>query len=193
MSPILESIGSVKGFGWGAAAANLLPGSYESISTVTVGSGGAADVTFSSIPATYTHLQIRGISKTDRADDNDVVKMQFNSDTASNYSHHVVLGTGSSVVAAANANTSSILTISGAAANVSSVFGSGVIDILDYKNTNKYKTVRTLGGYESNSTGFISLQSGNWRSTSAITSIVLSPNIGSNFNQYSQFALYGIK
>ena len=191
MSPILESIGSVKGFGWGAAA-NLLPGSYESISTVTVGSP-VATISFTSIPATYTHLQIRGLSKTDRADDNDVVKMQFNGDTASNYSHDVLLGTGSAVVAAVTANASSILTISGAAANVSSVFGSGVIDILDYKNTNKYKTVRTLGGYESNSTGFVSLYGGNWRSTSAITSIVLSPNVGSNFNQYSQFALYGIK
>ena len=167
--------------------------SYESIATVTVGSGGSASVTFSSIPATYTHLQIRGLSKTDRADDNDNVKMQFNGDTASNYSHHVLLGTGSSAVAAANANASSILTIAGAAANVSSVFGGGIIDILDYKDTNKYKTVRTLGGYESNSTGFIALQSGNWRSTSAITSIVLLPNVGSNFNQYSQFALYGIK
>jgi hypothetical protein len=166
---------------------------YDSIATVTVGSGGAATITFSSIPATYTHLQIRGISKTDRADDNDNVKMQFNGDTASNYSHHVLLGTGSGVVAAANANASSILTIAGAAANVASVFGSGVIDILDYKDTNKYKTVRTFSGYESGSTGFVALQSGNWRSTSAITSITLAPNIGSNFNQYSQFALYGIK
>ena len=49
-------------------------GSYESIQTVTVGLGGAANVEFTSIPATYTHLQIRGISKTDRADDNDNVK-----------------------------------------------------------------------------------------------------------------------
>jgi len=167
--------------------------SFESIQTVTVGAGGAATVSFTSIPATYTHLQIRGISKTDRADDNDNVKMQFNGDTASNYSHHVLLGTGSAVVAAGNANASSILTIAGAAANAASVFGGGFIDILDYKDTNKYKTVRTLGGYESNSTGFVALQSGNWRSTSAITSITLAPNIGSNFNQYSQFVLYGVK
>jgi hypothetical protein len=166
---------------------------YESISTVTVGSGGSASITFSSIPATYTHLQIRGISKTNRADDNDNIKMQFNGDTASNYSHHVLLGTSSSTVAAATANASSILTIAGAANNVANVFGSGVIDILDYKDTNKYKTVKTLSGYESGSTGFVALQSGNWRSTSAITSITLAPNIGSNFNQYSQFALYGIK
>lgn len=166
---------------------------YDSIATVTVGSGGSASVTFSSIPATYTHLQIRGISKTDRADDNDNVKMQFNSDTGANYSHHVLLGTGSSAIASATANASSILTIAGAAANAASVFGVGIIDILDYKDTNKYKTVRTLSGYVSNSTGFSALQSGNWRSTSAVTSIVLSPNIGSNFNEYSQFALYGIK
>lgn len=166
---------------------------FESISTVTVGSGGASNIEFTSIPNTYTHLQIRGIFKTNRADDNDRAKIQFNSDTSNNYSNHSFLGTGSSVTAAGNANTSSILTFVGAGNNVSSVFGAGIIDILEYKNTNIYKTIRSLGGYESNSTGINGLDSGSWRSTSAITSIKLTPNIGSNFNQYSQFALYGIK
>jgi len=167
--------------------------SYESIATVTVGSGGAANVEFTSISSTYTHLQIRCIFKTDRADDNDRAKIQFNSDTGSNYSNHSLFGTGSSAGAVGNANASSMLTFVGAGNNASSVFGGGVIDILDYKDTNKYKTVRSLGGYESNSTGIVGLDSGNWRSTSAITSIKLTPNIGGNFNQYSHFALYGIK
>jgi hypothetical protein len=167
--------------------------SYFQIATTTVGSGGTATITFSSIPATYTHLQIRGICKTDRADDNDLVKMRFNSDTGSNYSQHYLLGSGSAASTGGSASASSIMTISGAGNNVANAFGVGVIDILDYKDTNKYKSVRTLGGYETNSTGFVSLYTGAWFSTSAITSIQLSPNIGSNFNQYSQFALYGIK
>ena len=121
--------------------------------------------------------------------------MQFNNDTASNYSTHVLLGTrsGGSGTASGNANQSAALTIIGAGNNSASMFGSGVIDILDYKNTDKYKTVRTLSGYDNNSSGFSVIYSSNWRNTNAITSIKLSPNVGSNFNQYTQFALYGIK
>ena len=70
---------------------------------------------------------------------------------------------------------------------------SGLIDILDYLNVNKYKTVRSLGGIDINgSGGFIDLFSGNWRSTSAITRIDLTPSVN-NFKQYSHFALYGVK
>jgi predicted patatin/cPLA2 family phospholipase len=74
-----------------------------------------------------------------------------------------------------------------------STFGAGVIDILDYADTNKFKTTRTLNGVSSNASSaidYIFLVSGLWRSTSAITSITLT---GNNFAQYSHFALYGIK
>ena len=67
-----------------------------------------------------------------------------------------------------------------------------VIDILDYANTNKYKTVRALHGSDANGSGLIALRSGNWRSTSAITRIDLTPS-SNNFKQYSHFALYGVK
>jgi hypothetical protein len=191
--PLITTLAGASARGYGGLRTFGVPSSYESIATVTVGSGGAANVEFTSIAADWTHLQIRGISKTDRADDNDSVKMQFNNDTGSTYSTHVLLGSGSSASASGSANQTGALTFVGAGNNVASVFGGGVIDILDYKDTNKYKTVRSLGGYESNSTGFVTFYSGNWRSTSAITSIKLFPNVGSNFNQYSQFALYGIK
>jgi len=76
--------------------------------------------------------------------------------------------------------------------NTASVFAAYVIDILDYANTNKYKTSRNLAGYDNNSGGRVSLNSGNWRNTNAITSITLTCR-SDNFQQYSQFALYGIK
>jgi hypothetical protein len=71
-------------------------------------------------------------------------------------------------------------------------FGSIVIDILDYQNTNKFKTARGLGGSDNNGNGEIYLTSGLWRDTSAITSVSLFPGVGTTFNQYSSFALYGI-
>jgi hypothetical protein len=164
----------------------FIPNSYESIATVTVGSGGAANVEFTSIPGTYTHLQIRFIGRSTGAPD---TKMQFNGDTTTtNYRTHTVYGDGSSSVGASLANTAYI----GYIATATSTFGAGVVDILDYANTNKYKTTRSLAGYDANGSGFAILYSNLWMSTSAVTSIKIYPDSG-NFSQYSSFALYGIK
>jgi len=198
MSPILDSIGSVKAFGWGAFA---LPSSYESIATTTVGSGGAADVTFSSIPADYTHLQIRGIARNNNSGTGGrTIYMQFNADTGANYSTHYLgtyQGSDAAVWTGGTANSSymeaALIPTNGLG---SDIFSSFIIDILDYKNSNKYKTSRSFSGYDMNgsTTGYnyLNLNSGNWRNTNAITSIKLYSDV-SNFMQYSQLALYGIK
>lgn len=68
------------------------------------------------------------------------------------------------------------------------------MDILDYTSTNKNKTMRTLQGMDSNGGGTISLHSGlYYGTTNAVTSIKLYAASGGNLNQYSHFALYGIK
>ena len=175
----------------------FMPGNYDSIATVTVGSGGSATIDFTSIPSTYTHLQIRGIARTNRSNAAyDIVKLNVNSDTGNNYSHHFVYGDGSGTAAGATTSTNTIFNYYvGTGFASANIFGTLIIDILDYANTNKYKTTRTLGGVDFNngSFGFIVLGSGNWRNTNAITSISLAPQAGNSFNQYTQFALYGIK
>jgi len=195
MSPILDSIGSVKAFGWGALLSST---AFESIATTTVGSGGAANIEFTSIPATYTHLQIRSLAQTNRSSiGRDIVNINVNSDTGSNYARHYLSGDGASAVRGNSASlTKGELTEVGTTAGAS--FGAFVVDLLDYANTNKYKTIRSLGGVDVNGTvggygGTISLYSTLWQSTSAITSIKLAPLNGTQFNQYSHFALYGIK
>ena len=183
MSPILGIFASSK-----AAAA----GDFESIATVTVGSGGAANVEFTSIAADWTHLQIRSIARC-TTNDGTYMQLQFNSDTGSNYALHNLFGNGSNAQAEGYANFSF-----GYAGYISqnnqtaSSFGVAVLDILDYKNTNKFKTTRSLNGSDVNGSGNVILSSSLWRSTNAITSIKLTPNSG-NFAQYSHFALYGIK
>jgi len=168
--------------------------SYESISTVTVGGGGSASISFSSIPATYKHLQLRFFVGTNRAApiSRDTFKVQFNSDTAANYSYHELNGDGASVVASGNASTTFI--VSGTAGG-GGFFGASVLDILEYTNTNTYKTIRSLSGVSDNTGGYglVDFRSGNWRSTSAITSMTLSVSVGTAFTEYSQAALYGIK
>jgi len=119
--------------------------------------------------------------------------MQFNSDTGSNYSWHRVYGDGSSAASTAGTSVSGIrIERMSAYSSANSIFGVFVCDILDYRDTNKFKTVRNIGGVDANGSGHIALNSGNWRSTSAVTSITLTGIDGGNFKQYSSFALYGV-
>ena len=172
----------------GAGVAN----SYESISTVTVGAGGSASISFTSIPSTYSHLQIRIMAKQNDASAIAGMSMNFNSDTTlGNYPRHELYGTGSSVVSggvAAGINNEEILFYAGSG----SQFGPAVVDILDYANTNKYKTARALCGVDNNGSGYAVISSGAWLSTSAVNTITIASN-GSTLSQYSSFALYGIK
>ena len=177
----------------------FIPNSYESIATVTVGSP-VATVSFTSIPATYTHLQVRLIAKSTETlyNQSDAITFYFNADTTyTNYRSHWVRCSGASVSASqiqsAGYNIYSGSIASGHSSQVS-MFGAQIIDILDYANTNKYRTVRTLDGNELNSAeSFVGLHSGLWMSTSTVSGLTFQVTNGSNFAQYSQFALYGIK
>ena len=165
-----------------------ITGSYESIATVTVGSGGASNVEFTSIPSTYSHLQIRAILAGTGSISYQILR--FNGDTGSNYADHGINGDGSSVTTFSDVSNSTAG--QQGAISTANIFTSFIIDILDYQNTNKYKTLRTLSGYDANGSGFLSFRSGLWMNTNAITSIKLQPNTN-NFAQYSHFALFGIK
>jgi hypothetical protein len=170
--------------GGGAAA---FASDYESIATVDVGAGGSSTITFSSIPSTYTHLQLRAISKGAGSTTN--ATYRFNGDTSSNYSWHLLYGQGSSALTAGGANATFIYL--GTQSATANTFSTEIIDILDYANTNKFKTTRNLVGYENNSAGEVGIFSGAWRSTSAVSSITFT--LSTTFQQYTQFALYGIK
>lgn len=167
-------------------------GDFYQIATSTATGGAVSDITFSSIPQDYTHLQIRGIARGASTTAN--IDIQFNGDTATNYSRHYVYGDGS-VTASSAATTINFIRAStiSSSSSTASVFGVFVLDILDYTNTNKFKTTRSIGGIDNNGSGEIGLRSGNWRSTSAITSIKLWTGDATNLAQYSSFALYGIK
>lgn len=172
------------------------PGATFLIDSVTVGAGGASSVSFSSIPSTYQHLQIRIAERASQggAYSSAGLRLRFNSDTSTNYSWHVLRGNGSAASAEGFANESVMgLGEQVAGGSTANVFSGLVIDVLDYANTNKYKTMRSLGGYDANGSGWVTSASGNWRSTSAVTGLTLAyvglPDEG--FAQYSKFSLYG--
>jgi hypothetical protein len=169
-------------------------GDYESIATVTVGSGGAANVEFTSIGTDWTHLQVRAIGRTNRAAIGDYINIQMNGITTATYALHELVGDGSSASVGNGVSQTATATqrFAGSTATAS-VFGAFVLDILDYQNTNKNKTIRGLGGADNNGSGIVAFTSGVFLSTNAITSLKFFPGVGSSFNQYSHFALYGIK
>jgi len=110
---------------------------YVSISTATVTSGGQASITFSSIPTTYTHLQIRGIARENAGGGASTIGMsiQFNGDSGTNYtSSHVLYGNGTSALAAASAvSQTSIQAVNyPQSAATTSAFGVFVIDSISY-------------------------------------------------------------
>jgi len=167
-------------------------GNFESISTTTLTTA-TASVTFSSIPATYTHLQIRYIVRSTQASTETGINARLNSDTGSNYAWHYLFGDGASFASSGGSTQTSLnlVNVTGASATASA-FASGVLDILDYANTSKYKTLRLFQGWDGNGSGRVNLSSGLWMSTSANNAIEFYPSSG-NWAQYSSFALYGIK
>ena len=184
-----------------SAASNsvtVLGTAFESIATAT-GTGSSSTITFSSIPATYKHLQIRAISRQftggNASQDGRFV---FNGDTTSaNYWEHFVEATGSTA-SSGSSDANPFLRVrrmsQGSAASAS-YMGVTIVDIHDYASTTKHKTIRAISGSEDNATVYstIDLGSGLWRNTAAINSISITISGSNHYTTDSTFALYGIK
>jgi hypothetical protein len=181
MSPILKGVVASQISGHLAS-----PSSYESIATVTVGSGGSSSISFSSIPATYKHLQLRMFGQTAATNR---ICIAYNSDTnTSNYNSHLLEGDGGTAYA---------VNVTGVAGNTyytqtATYPFASIVDILDYSSTSKYKTQRAFSGNDRNGGGTVSLISSLWLNTTAVNALTITVATTS-FQQYCSFALYGIK
>ncbi len=158
----------------------------EPIATNLLGSA-TATVTFSNIPQGYKYLQLKAFHQSTGSAES---YMQFNGDTGSNYKIHFIYGTGAAVASGVGSATNNVSF--NYSAGTGSIFGASVTDILDYSNVNKYKTTRSLGGYDANGSGLSIFYSGLWMNTAPITSITLFQASG-NFATNSRFSLYGIR
>lgn len=168
---------------------NLYSASFDSIATITVASGTQSSIEFTSIPATYTHLQIRALIRSDNGLNSH--KIQLNNDTGANYTYFQLYADGSTVTGSPQGSANNGLAGYNYSSNTATA-GATVIDILDYRNTNKNTIVRSLDGSQVNGAGLILYRSALWSNTAAVTNIKFTPVTG-NYAQYTQFALYGIK
>jgi len=177
---------SAAGAGGGAAA-----GSYELISTTILGSS-TSSVTFSSVPTTYKHLQLRIHARSAAASDNNIF-IQFNADTAANYRTHHLYGNGAAVESFDNGAGSAIYVWSFAdSTDTAGIFSPFIVDILDSSSSAKFKTTRGLFGTLGASKQ-VGLSSGLWRNTAAITQVKINHGtMTQSFAAGSRFSLYGI-
>lgn len=158
----------------------------------------ASTIEFTSIPSTYKHLQIRYTAKDTYASGTasfSTANVRFNSDSGSNYTGHYFYGNGETVVSGGDTSASYLPRIYGSVYGSISSFATGIIDIFDYANTSKYKTVSGLFGVDFNNgtTNYGMLYgSGLYMSTSAVSSILFYP-ANTAFAVGTNFAIYGIK
>jgi hypothetical protein len=166
-------------------------GAYDSLASVTP-SGSVSSITFAGIPTGYKHLQLRIFYSITTGSIYEDLQVRFNSDSSASYTLHQLKGNGSAASAfAATGKTE----IAPAVLNTTTTttYSTCVLDILDYSNTNKYKTTRDIFGWDANGSGDVGLRSGLWLNTAAISTIGITFTGGYNFTSASSFALYGCK
>jgi hypothetical protein len=162
-----------------------MPTTYEAIATVTVGSGGASSIDFTSIPATYTDLLINFSIR--NTGDFNTVGLLLNG-VSTNQTARRVIGSGSTVTSSTYTEIQN--TPSTATANT---FGSGYLYIPNYTSSNN-KSISIDAVSENNATlAYATLEAWLWSNTSVITSIAFSGLFGGSIAQYSTATLYGIK
>lgn len=150
----------------------------------------AASVTFSSIPATYTDLVLRISARNDGG--GNLTYIQFNSDTANNYSKTNIYGTGSVAGSDPSGASSYVYAMVNQSSQTASTFSSSELYIPSYQ-VSQNKPMSQFGATENNATAATMVAAAQlWRNTAAITSINLSAGGGFNFVSGSSFYLYGI-
>lgn len=171
-----------------------VPGVYESIASVT-GTGSSATISFTSIPSTYKHLQIRYNARCASGAITDHY-IRLNGDTGSNYTRHwlFALDSGGPYTSSATSTTPpSMGYIQGYDTNPTT---GGIVDIHDYQSTSKNKTIRYITGgaeQQTSSQGALTVGSALWmNNTTAVNQIDL-VLASSNWSTSSTFSLYGIK
>jgi hypothetical protein len=179
----------------GNAAFN--PTSYESIATYTA-TGSETSFTFSSIPQTYAHLQLRVIARQATGSGTTQEWCTYNlngSTTGSDYTLHGIQATGSAVQGNWSFTDNGAVNAFYIAGNglASSIFGVGISDFQDYSSTTRLKTIRNIGGVDANGSGSLFITSALFRQTNAITSIQITGSGSRAWATGSVFSLYGIK
>lgn len=165
---------------------------FEAVASSTLSSA-TNSVSFTSIPATYEHLQLRMFTR-DSTAGNTLVNLiiRFNNDSGTNYVQHDVLGDGANAIVTGNTGRTSYNGGYSPTQTTVVCFGNTIVDVLDYASTNKNTTVRSLTGFDRNGAGRAAYRSGLWLNTAAVNRLDVLTD-GTDFVAGSVFALYGLR
>lgn len=173
---------------------------YVAIATVTVGSGGASSIDFTSIPGTYTDLLLVTSLRVNRASNVSTIKVEFNGDTtAANYTYKRLQAENSTVYSDGTGSGlpsgQADFLMTNAGNSTASTFSNGLIYIPNYTSSNQKIISTDVSAIQNSSTSGLTttLYAARWSQTSTITSIKLSDIVASTILQYSTATLYGIK
>lgn len=170
---------------------------FVKISTVTVGSGGAATIAFTSIPQTYTDLKVvLSIRSTSGAAPARVIRMKVNNLTTSIYSQRALEADGSTVYSFSESGTDSAVRVglTNASTATASTFASGEIYIPNYTSSNNKSMSVEFVTENDGTTAYIEFLAYLVATSVAITDLTITPEaLAANFAQYSTATLYGIK
>jgi len=164
---------------------------YNLISTVTVGSGGAASIEFTSIPQTYTHLLLKVSLRSAYSNTYDSIGVFLNGVQA-NRTRRVLFGNGTT--ASSNTSTYRDLGLINGNTSTANTFSNAELYFPNYTSAN-FKSISSDSVWETNGAASdIAIYAGLWSDTSAITAISLdNATSGLSYMQYSSATLYGIK
>ena len=194
----LLTLQSAKGYGFGSLVDTGVVNSFESIASTTL-SATTSEITFSSIPTDFTHLQIRGVLRGTNAGAQQTAAIRMNGATASGaYRTHTLISKNNTPTGYETGPTTMIEFYEVPAANqASNIFSAVIIDILDYRNTSKNKVAKIAYGFDNgnaNASNTVAEFWGVYNSTSAVTSVTLIEQSGSHsYAIGTTFSLYGIK
>lgn len=162
---------------------------YELISSTVVGSGGASDISFTSIPSTFTDILV--LCSLRHAGAQVFATLSLNA--GGSYSYSSLVGTGSAVSAGTASDNLYQVWVDGSN-QTASTFSSTQIYIPNYASTSTYKSISIDSVTENNATGaYTGIIAAKYASNSAITSVTITPWASDTFVQYSSAYLYGVK
>lgn len=165
----------------------------EFISAVTVGVGGAASITFSSIPSTYTDLVLVFSIRDDAALVANSPRVRFNSDTGANYTYPRKLQGNGATVSTAGGTTGQTFAFfdfaSTGASATSNTFSNCQIYFPNYSSANPKIYTLDIVSENNGATGYDLIAAGYWSGTAAISNIQL---YNATYLQNSTAYLYGI-
>jgi hypothetical protein len=167
-----------------------MPNTYTLIASYTVGAGGAANITFSSIPGTYTDLVLHTSVRSSVSGYGTDMNITLNGSTSS-FSSRRIYGYSGTVYTDTQTNVSGVVN---GGSSTGSIFASNYLYFPSYSGSTN-KSYYIDGVIENNSTtAYLPELSANlWSNTAAITSIAIADNTGATLQQYSTAYLYGIK